>query len=169
MFVSGISKTALASCHCHVRIPKRNPDPVRNSIGIIRLTGKNVAYHVVEIIQRKAVKVSIKAGLIPSLAKRSTILDIWMPLECIALVRVCAHMIAVTDHLEIAVLFHNPRALLAHKGFENAGRIFIMVVRRKNVADVVQQRRNQSIRTRPVTPSPCGRPKRMAQPRDLID
>ena len=74
----------------------------------------------------------------------------------IAFVLVAADMMTVVEHLKIAVLLDHPTALLPDERLEDRGSVFIVVVGREYVANVMQQRGNNPIDIRPVTPRPRG-------------
>ena len=53
---------------------------------------------------------------------------------------IAAHVVAVVEHLEIAVFLDHPGALLAHEGAQDRRCVFVVVVGSEDVADVMQQR-----------------------------
>ncbi len=77
-------------------------------------------------------------------------------------------MMGVIEALEIAVLFHHPGALLAHEGLQDRSRIFVVIVGRVDVADVVQQRAGDPVGVGAVAPGARRRLQRMAEPGDLV-
>ena len=78
---------------------------------IIGLTGENLAGHIGEELNRFCLVVRVETRLIPALAERSAIIEIFVPGIGVALVLVSADVVAVIQHLEITVLFDDPCAL----------------------------------------------------------
>lgn len=111
----------------------------------------------------------IETGLIPALAEFGAIVEIEMPAMALALVLIeIRQVLAVVQHLEIAVGLNHPNALPAQERLQDRGGVFVMVKGRVNVADVMQQRRHHPIGIAAIPPRPRRRLQRMAEPGDLI-
>lgn len=86
----------------------------------------------------------------------------------VAFVGIAAHMGCVIHHLKIAMCLDHPRTLFAHKGAQNGGGIFVMIIGRIDIANVMQQGRYNPINIGSIAPRTCGGLHRMAQTGDLI-
>ena len=64
------------------------------------------------------------------------------------------NQMTVVKHLEISMGFNAPATLFPNKGFQNGGRIFVMVVGGKDISNVVQQSRYNPIDISAVSPGP---------------
>ncbi len=91
-----------------------------------------------------------------------------MAREAVARMRIAASVMGVVQPLEVAMLLDHPGALLAHERLQDRGGIFVVIVGRVDVADVVQQGAGEPVGIRPVAPGACRRLQRMAEPRDLV-
>jgi len=110
-----------------------------NNRRIIGHTSENFTNQRSEKLKRQVIVIGVKARLIPAFAKGSAIVKVGMPLVLSALIRVTPDMMRVIDHLKIAVFFDGPGALLPHERLEDGRRILVVVIRRVNVSDIVQQ------------------------------
>ena len=102
-------------------------------------TGKDLSHHIGKKFKRFAFINRVKTGLIPALTKCGAITEIEMTLKRVALVRSSPELMPIIHHLEITVLLHNPSALFAHKWAQDLGGIFIVIVGRTNVTNIMQQ------------------------------
>ena len=118
---------------------QRFPLTGSNNCRVVRFPCKDFADAVSEMRQGQRVVVGVKAGLIPAGAKINAVVEIGVPGVGLSLFRVRADVFPVIDHLEVAVLFNHPCDLFAHERFQDGGRVFVVVVRRIDVADVVQK------------------------------
>ena len=107
---------------------------------IIGLARKNLAHPLREMLNWQGLIVRIKAVLVPPFAEGCTVFKVDMAALSLALVTIAAHMVAIVEHLEITVFLDHPGALLSHKGPKDRGGIFVVIVGRKNIADIMQQR-----------------------------
>ena len=136
--------------------------------GVVGLAGKDFEHEGPEEVDRQRVVVGVEARLVPALAELVAIVEIGMAGETVAGVAVAAEMMGVIEALEVAVLFHHPGALLAHEGFQDRSGVFVVIVGRVDVADVVQQRAGDPVGVGAVAPGARRRLQRMAEPGDLV-
>ena len=69
---------------------------------------------------------------------------------------VSADVVAVIEHLEIAMGLHDPGNLLADKGFQDRCGVFVVVVGGIDVADIMQKRGHNPVDIGPVAPGAGG-------------
>ena len=107
--------------------------------GVIGCAGKDFFNAGGKMCQWKCVIGRVKRALIPAFAESRAIVEIGVVFVGVALVRVSTYVFAVIDQLKVAMFFNDPGHLLAHKGSQDGGGIFIVIVRRINIADVMQE------------------------------
>ena len=90
------------------------------------------------MFNRQGVIVRIEAVLVPAFAEGCTVVKIDMAAIGFALVAVAADVMTIIEHLKITVFLDNPGALFPHKGAQDRGGIFVMIVGRENIANVMQ-------------------------------
>ena len=118
--------------------------------------------------ERRGVVVRIERGLVPALAEVDAGRIVRIVAIAVAGVWVETDEMTVVDHLERAVMAHDPAALLAHERFDHGGGNLRMVVRCERIADIVQQGADDPVGIRAVPLRSRSALQRMAKAGDPV-